>query len=380
MKKQILTLLMASLMTGTVLAAPGTVLEKTQVLEQTVYGEPQDGAVVDRINQLDETVYGTGFTGNSQTLSKRVDSLYDSLEGSGTNISLREEMDALEYTYQNSINAGSLVDRVEKMERSVNGRISTGPLEKRIISLKTKVYGGNVKLTNQVGTLASNQVFKVMLNDTLSSKTNQLGDIVHFTVAENVMDGNVLLVPAGTVGTGTITTLKKARSFGRNGALDITFDSIPAIDGTEFTAVQGEEAKDKTKSEIKAAGASVAGAVLLGPVGLVGGAFIKGKNVDYSAGTIVYVQPQDSVSIQGLVIGGDGLAHSDDELADAVTVTNISPINNEEDDVDNTENMTADNAVLEDTGSDVDTESEDVEESNDTAENVSQPIVVVKRN
>lgn len=380
MKKQILTLLMASLMTGTVLAAPGTVLEKTQLLEQTVYGEPQDGAVVDRINQLDETIYGTGFTGNSQTLSKRVDSLYDSLEGSGTNISLREEMDALEYTYQNGINAGSLVDRVEKMERSVNGRISTGPLEKRIISLKTKVYGGNVKLTNQVGTLASNQVFKVMLNDALSSKTNQLGDTVHFTVAENVMDGNVLLVPAGTVGTGTITTLKKARSFGRNGALDITFDSIPAIDGTEFTAVQGEDAKNKTKSEIKAAGASVAGAVLLGPVGLVGGAFIKGKNVEYSAGTIVYVQPQDSVSIQGLVIGGDGLAHSDDELADAVTVTNISSINNEEDYVDNTENMTADNAVLEDADSDVDTESEGVEEPNDTAENVSQPIVVVKRN
>ncbi|MDY5481371.1 MAG: hypothetical protein SPG03_03140 [Veillonella caviae] len=380
MKKQILTLLMASLMTGTVLAAPGTVLEKTQVLEQTVYGELQDGAVVDRINQLDETIYGTGFTGNSQTLSKRVDSLYDSLEGSGTNISLREEMDALEYTYQNSINAGSLVDRVEKMERSVNGRISTGPLEKRIISLKTKVYGGNVKLTNQVGTLASNQVFKVMLNDALSSKTNQLGDTVHFTVAENVMDGNVLLVPAGTVGTGTITTLKKARSFGRNGALDITFDSIPAIDGTEFTAVQGEDAKNKTKSEIKAAGASVAGVVLLGPVGLVGGAFIKGKNVEYSAGTIVYVQPQDSVSIQGLVIGGDGLAHSDDELADAVTVTNISSTNNETDYVDNTENMTADNAVLEDAGSDVDTESEGVEESNDTAENVSQPIVVVKRN
>ena len=56
-----------------------------------------------------------------------------------------EEMDALEYTYQNSINAGSLVDRVEKMERSVNGRIGSGSLQKRIVSLKTKVYGSNVK-------------------------------------------------------------------------------------------------------------------------------------------------------------------------------------------------------------------------------------------
>ena len=240
MKKQVLTLLMASLISGTAFAAPGTVTEKTHVLETTVYGSVQDGAVVDRINQLDETVYGTGFNGNSATLSKRVDTLYNSVEGSGTNISLREEMDALEYTYQNSINAGSLVDRVEKMERSVNGRIGSGSLQKRIVSLKTKVYGSNVTLTNQVGTLAGDQVFKVTLNDAVSSKTSHEGDTVSFTVAENVMDGNVLLVPAGTVGSGTITSLKKARSFGRNGALDITFDTIPAIDGTEFTAVQGK--------------------------------------------------------------------------------------------------------------------------------------------
>ena len=211
MKKQVLTLLMASLISGTAFAAPGTVTEKTNVLETTVYGAVQDGAVVDRINQLDETVYGTGFNGNSATLSKRVDSLYDSVEGSGTNISLREEMDALEYTYQNSINAGSLVDRVEKMERSVNGRIGSGSLQKRIISLKTKVYGSNVTLTNQVGTLAGNKVFKVTLNEAVSSKNSHEGDTVPFTVAENVMDGNVLLVPAGTVGSGTITSLKKAR-------------------------------------------------------------------------------------------------------------------------------------------------------------------------
>ena len=369
MKKQVLTLLMASLLTGTAFAAPGTVTEKTQVLESTVYGAPQDGAVVDRINQLDETVYGNGFSGNTATLSKRVDSLYDSVEGSGTNISLREEMDALEYTYQNSINDGSLVERVEKMERSVNGRISTGSLQKRIISLKTKVYGSNVTLTNQVGTLSSDHVFKVTLNDAVSTKTSHEGDTIKFTVAENVMDGNVLLVPAGTVGSATITSLKKARSFGRNGALDITFDSVPAIDGTEFTAVQGKEAKDRTRNEVKAAGASVAGAVLLGPVGLVGGAFVKGKNIEYPAGSTIYVQPQDSVTIQGLVIGGDGLAHSDDELADAVTVPNAT--GETEEYVEN--NGTEENeAVVEETT--------EVEEPEEVVENVSQPIVVVKRN
>ena len=188
------------------------------------------------------------------------------------------------------------------------------------------------------------------------------------------MDGNVLLVPAGTVGSATITSLKKARSFGRNGALDITFDSVPAIDGTEFTAVQGNEAKEKTKGEIKAAGASVAGAVLLGPVGLVGGAFIKGKNIDYPVGSTVFIQPQDSVSIQGLVIGGDGLAHSDDELAEAVTV----PAAND-DSVDSTVDEADDSTVNTDEEDTNTADTEEVEDTNDTAENVSQPIVVVKR-
>ena len=222
-----------------------------------------------------------------------------------------------------------------------------------------------------MGTLAGNQVFKVTLNDAVSSKTSHEGDTVAFTVAENVMDGNVLLVPAGTVGSGTSTSLKKARSFGRNGVLDITFDTIPAIDGTEFTAVQGKEAKDKTRNEVKAAGASVAGAVLLGPVGLVGGAFVKGKNIEYPAGATIYVQPQDSVTIQGLVIGGDGLAHSDDELAEAVTVPNAA--DESEETVDTNEAAVDENETTTE-------EPAAVEEQEEQVENVSQPIVVVKRN
>ena len=48
--------------------------------------------------------------------------------------------------------------------------------KKRIISLKTKVYGSNVTLTNQVGTLSSDHVFKVTLNDAVSTKTSHEGD------------------------------------------------------------------------------------------------------------------------------------------------------------------------------------------------------------
>ncbi|MDE8715186.1 hypothetical protein PZH35_13000, partial [Veillonella atypica] len=43
----------------------------------------------------------------------------------------------------------------------------------------------------------------------VSTKTSHEGDTIKFTVAENVLDGNVLLVPAGTVGSATITSLKE---------------------------------------------------------------------------------------------------------------------------------------------------------------------------
>ncbi|MCF0156852.1 MAG: hypothetical protein HUJ85_07410 [Veillonella sp.] len=259
-------------------------------------------------------------------------------------------------------------------------------------------------------TLAEDKVFKITLDDEVNTKVNKVGDTIHFTVAENIMDGDVLLVPAGTAGTGTITTLKKAGVFGRNAKLDIKFDNIPAIDGTEFVAVQGEEAQEEAKkSQLKAGGASVAGAVLLGPVGLLGGAFIKGNNIDLPAGSTIYVQPESPVTIQGVVIGGDGLNHAND-LVDATEVTeepveDVDAVSGEAVDTTSVDEATTESVdengqdVEETTDEVVDEETEEPASEEDTADtndkealktssvveeskpalNVSKPIVVVKR-
>ena len=80
---------------------------------------------------------------------------------------------------------------------------------------------------------------------------------------------------------------------------------------------------------------------------------------------------KDSVTIQGLVIGGDGLAHSDDELAEAVTVPNAA--DESEETVDTNEAAVDENETTTE-------EPAAVEEQEEPVENVSQPIVVVKRN
>lgn len=396
MKEHVAALVMASVLAGSAFAAePGTVMEKTAQMETQIYGSAQSGAIVDRVNQLDTTVYGAEKSG---TINDKVDQLYASVEGDGTTVPLATRLSVLEYSYQQKVTSGSMLERLDRLDRSVYGKIQTGTLENRINKLINSVNGSDFKMTPQVGTLAVDKVFKVSLDQEVNAKVNKVGDTVNVTVAENIMDGDVLLVPAGTSGTGTITTVRKPGMFGRNAKLDIRFDHIPAIDGTEFIAVQGQEAQDEAKKQqMKAGGASVAGAVLLGPVGLVGGAFIKGANIQLPAGTEIYVQPESPVTIQGVVIGGDGLNHAND-LVDATEVTEERP-----DDVDALTGETIDDTATE---TPVDDSSEDTEfvdeeapaedeevseddsdalqsdsvvEAEKPAVNVSQPIAVVKR-
>ncbi len=290
-----------ALLTTSVWAAPDTVLEKTEALESTVYGKVQVGALTDRVHQLQDTIYGTKQQGS---ITGQVESLYKSVEGQGTKVTLHQEVNALEWMYFDEVHSGSLVERIGEMERSVTGLEAKGSLQSRVQTLKKSIFGTQVALRAKQGTIGADQVFTLELTEPVTSKKNVKDDVVHVKVAEDVMDGETLLIPKGTIGTGHISEITKARSFGRNAKLNIVFDQLQGIDGTVFTAIQGEEAKAKTKGELKAAGASVAGAVLLGPVGLVGGFFVKGKSIDLPVGTLVYVQPESSVTISGVEVHG----------------------------------------------------------------------------
>ena len=301
MKRSAVLGAMLALLTTSVWAAPDTVLEKTETLETTVYGKVQLGALTDRVHQLQDTVYGTKQQGS---ITGQVDHLFNAVEGQGKQVTLHQEVNALEWMYYDEVHSGSLVERIGQMERSVSGMENKGSLQSRVQKLKQAIFGSQVTLATKQGTISEDQVFTLTLTEPISSKKNVKDDVVHVKLAEDIMDGEVLLAPKGTPGTGHITEITKARSFGRNAKLNIVFDQLQGIDGTIFTALQGEEAKAKTKDELKAAGASVAGAVVLGPVGLVGGFFVKGKPIDLPEGTLVYVQPESTVTISGIEVRG----------------------------------------------------------------------------
>jgi hypothetical protein len=150
--------------------------------------------------------------------------------------------------------------------------------------------------------LPANTVFKISLNDDVSSKTNQVGDPVTFTVQEDVSVGDVLVLPKGSQGSGVVTKVSRPKSFGRSGALDVSFDQVFSVDDEVIPTVLGPEAKEKLKMEAAAVGASTIGALALGPIGLVGGFFVKGKDVSLPAGSTLYIETQEAVTTKGLVL------------------------------------------------------------------------------
>ena len=54
------------------------------------------------------------------------------------------------------------------------------------------------------------------------------------------------------------------------------------------------------KQYAMAAGASLAGIIILGPIGIIGGAFVKGKDIDLPAGTEMFIQTKADASLYGV--------------------------------------------------------------------------------
>ena len=89
---------------------------------------------------------------------------------------------------------------------------------------------------------------------------------------------------------------------GRDGRIVIDFGRVASLDGTFVELRVDQRATEKNKSLELAAGASMAGVMLLGPVGLVGGYFIKGKDVGIQERQPFYVETLRAVQVSGLIL------------------------------------------------------------------------------
>lgn len=279
---------------------PATLSDRIDRVDEVIYGSAQNGSLISRVDNADNLIYGNGNS-SASGLDNRITNLYTDVVKSDNDAqpSIATRLNAMEYYLTDEIKSDSLKTRMGDLETKVYGAEKKGAIDQRLANLEKSVYGDQHYEMKTVE-LPANTVFKISLNDDVSSRTNQVGDPVTFTVQEDVSVGNVLVLPKGAQGSGVVTKVSRPKSFGRSGALDISFDQVFSVDDEVIPTVLGPEAKEKLKMEAAAVGASTIGALALGPIGLVGGFFVKGKDVSLPAGSTLYIETQEAVTTKGL--------------------------------------------------------------------------------
>lgn len=312
-------------------AADYTVLEKADKVETTIYGTTQTGSLNDRIASVDKLLNGKSTVSGS--LQDKANSLYKDVYGnSGSDLSLLTAVNLLQWQYSGQITTEPILVRVESMEQDIDGKTMAGSLEGRVMALRRALLG-NTKYISQRVIIPANTLVTMTNLDELNSKTIQEGDVVRFTVADDVLVGDVIAIPRGMEVNGTVTKARKSGRFGKDGKIEIMYDNVRAADGSPVALMVGDKTKDQYKRTAGAVGASAAGAVILGPVGLVGGLFVHGNEVDIPAGTTMYAETKANTEVVGFKENGvmDDMETAD-MAASGVTVPSFNPVS--ESDVD----------------------------------------------
>lgn len=119
-------------------------------------------------------------------------------------------------------------------------------------------------------------ILNIELTENISSKTMKKGNPVPLKTLDHVIINDVIVIPAGIPVEGVVTKAKKSGMFGRSGKLEFTINSVNTINNVRVPLQY---------SAMKEAGSDGGAVAVAAVVSLVGGLFMKGKNVEFPAGT-----------------------------------------------------------------------------------------------
>ena len=301
--------------------------EKLQKVEKYLYGTEQPGALVARIDNLETDVYGHR---TNEAILTRIDNLYNNVEGNPIDgsPSFATKLNAVEWQFADRMSSGPAKTRIEEAEMNLNGQNSTQKaLITRVENLVRAAFPTG-SLVGSTAVLPKDSLIKVKFMQDLKSKVNHEGDEIDFVVADNVYVGETLVLPKGAKGSGTIKKIVPARSFGRDARIDLNFSNVIAIDGSVIPVYVGDLAKQQAKTAAGAAGASIGGMILFGPIGAIGGAFVTGQSVVIPAGSNTFVQVAKNCTVNGIVQTAATTTATDAKIP-VVTNSTVATSNNE---------------------------------------------------
>jgi hypothetical protein len=137
----------------------------------------------------------------------------------------------------------------------------------------------------------------LMFTENISSKTAKEGQMVNLKVAEHVTIDGTVVIPQGTPVTAVIEDIDKQGRFGKNARMHFSLNPI-MVNGQTIQLQDREKGlMFQGGNTANAAAASVGGAVLLGPLGLLAGWGVVGKPVTIEAGHRVETEVDETVAL-----------------------------------------------------------------------------------
>lgn len=271
-------------------------------VEYLLYGAPSSGGLLLRLSKVERDLFGMDLPGS---LTERQQALQVFVEdGTPAQPSLLFKIGVAEWiTLHRTDPSLSFANRVARLESTLEGEEQIGALSARLERIITKLVPGGITST-QVQ-MAASTVFRARFVETVTVRNVKVGDIVHLAMDEDCIIDGTLAVAKGNRLAAEVTKVKLPRSFGRASEIQFNFKSIETIGCRDIPVTIGAEAEKAMEVDsgvVGAAGASLAGVIAFGPLGLAGGFLVRGNDKQIPEGTAVYVETAEAASVDGYAV------------------------------------------------------------------------------
>jgi hypothetical protein len=207
-----------------------------------------------------------------------------------------------------------LRDRIDAIRNRARGDIAASPTRSSPAARDDRPASTTGRADSTTYDIPVGTEFDVRLSNALSSATAQVEDRFEATTMVDLRQGNRVVVPAGSVMRGVISSVKKAGRIERTGSLTVAFDRLTVgtrsfpiratvTDAIESQGIKGEAGKIGAGAGVGA----VIGAILGGAKGALAGILIggggtiaatEGKDVELPPGTVLRVRLDSGLNVR----------------------------------------------------------------------------------
>lgn len=289
----------------------GSSRQMMENIERIIYGYVGKGGLIERLARVEEDLFGRSLPG---TIAERHAAILNFLDtGTEEQPSMMFKLGVAEWIVDKKIRASeSASRRLEDLETNLTGSSRSGsPIVMRVESLLATLVMDPVNAAPVA--VPGDTVMKFRFMDELSPAISRAGDFVRLELVDDLIVNNSLVAPAGSLLLTEVRSVKRPGMFGVPGEVRLWFSALRALGPQKVNVKIGEASQNAIKEARRAGGrgeggivgagaASIAGAVLLGPLGLVGGAFVRGNSIKIPAGSVTFVQTSGDITVSAYPI------------------------------------------------------------------------------